>query len=232
VVINFYFMKRGTFIVIDGTDGSGKATQVKILEDRLKKEGREVVVVDFPRYGNPSAFFVEKYLNGQYGTAEEVGSQITSIFYACDRYDAKFEMQQHLAEGKILLANRYVSANMGHQGGKISDKKERQIFLEWLYNLEYNIFGLPKPDINIILHVAPEIGQRLVDQKGHRDYVNGRKRDLHEKDINHLKMAENAYLDIAQNYPDFILIECVKENQIMSREEIHQIIWDKVQSLL
>ena len=104
--------------------------------------------------------------------------------------------------------------------------------MDWLYDLEYNIFAIPKPDINIILHVSPETGQQLVDQKGHRDYVGGQKRDLHEGDIKHLSAAEAAYLEIAKNYPDFILIECMRDNQIMSREEIHKLIWDKVKKLL
>ncbi|RJQ35445.1 thymidylate kinase [Candidatus Parcubacteria bacterium] len=223
---------KGKFIVIDGTDGSGKATQVKILEERLKKEGHDVVVVDFPRYGNPSAFFVTKYLNGEYGQAEDVGAKRGSLFYALDRYDAKFQMEKDLAEGKIILANRYVSANMGHQGGKISDPDKRVEFLKWLYELEYEILGIPKPDANIILHVSAKISQELVDKKGHRDYVGGEKRDLHEADIKHLQMAEQTYLWVTDNYPEFFLVECVKDDQIMTREEIHELIWAKVKELI
>ncbi|PLX24437.1 thymidylate kinase [Candidatus Parcubacteria bacterium] len=222
----------GKFIVIDGTDGSGKATQVGILEERLKKEGHDVAVVDFPQYGNPSAFFVEKYLNGEYGSAEEVGAKRGSMFYALDRYDAKSSMEKDLASGKIILANRYVSANMGHQGGKISDPDKRAEYLKWLYELEYEILGIPKPDANIILHVSAKISQELVDKKGHRDYVGGEKRDLHEADIQHLKMAEETYLWIVENYPEFSLVECVKDDKIMSREEIHELIWVKVKDLI
>ena len=225
-------MKQGKFIVIDGTDGSGKATQVGFLKERLKKEGYDVAIVDFPRYGEPSAIFCQKYLNGEYGTAEEVGAKRGSMFYAIDRYDTKFEMEKDLAAGKILLANRYVSASMGHQGGKIVDPQEREKFIRWLYELEYDIFGIPKPDINLILHVAPEIGQKLVDKKGHRDYVGGNKRDIHEADLEHLKMAEESYLWIVDNYPEFGLIKCVKDGQIMTREEIHQLVWEKVKELL
>jgi len=225
-------MNRGKFIVIDGTDGSGKATQVAILKERLAKEGHDLAVVDFPRYNEPSAYFVAQYLKGEYGTAEEVGPHRGSIFYAIDRFAAKAQMIKDLEAGKILLANRYVSANMGHQASKISDPEQRKIFLDWLYDLEYNIFGIPKPDINIILHVSAAVGQELVDQKGHRDYVGGQKRDLHEGDIKHLSAAEATYLEIAKAYPDFVLIECMRDNQIMSREEIHELIWAKVKDLL
>jgi len=225
-------MNKGKFIVIDGTDGSGKATQVAILKERLAKEGHDFAAVDFPRYNEPSAYFVAQYLKGEYGTAEEVGPHRGSMFYAIDRFAAKAQMIKDLESGKILLANRYVSANMGHQASKISDPEERKIFLDWLYDLEYNIFGIPKPDINIILHVSAAVGQELVDQKGHRDYVGGQKRDLHEGDIKHLSAAEATYLEIAKAYPDFVLIECMRDSQIMSREEIHELIWAKVKDLL
>lgn len=224
--------KKGKFIVIDGTDGSGKATQVGILEERLKKEGHDVAIVDFPRYGNPSAFFVEKYLNGEYGSLEEIGPKLGSVFFAIDRFEASFEMKKMLDQGKILLANRYVSANMGHQGAKILDKAVRKEYLDWLYDLEYNIFKIPQPDISIILHVTADISQKLVDQKGHRDYVGGTKRDLHESNLEHLKAAEATYLQMAKDYPGFQLIECVKNNEIMGREEIHQLIWEKIKDLL
>lgn len=225
-------MNQGKFIVIDGTDGSGKATQIAILRERLVKTGHEVAVVDFPRYSEPSAYFVTEYLKGKYGTAEEVGPKLGSMFYAIDRFAAKAEMLKDLASGKILLANRYVSANMGHQAGKIVDPVERKKFLNWVYDLEYNIFQIPKPDINIILHVSTSVNQELVDKKGHRDYVGGHKRDLHEGDIKHLLAAEVAYLELAKTYPDFVLVECMRDNQIMSREEIHELIWAKIKELL
>jgi len=212
----------GKFIVIDGTDGSGKATQLKLLADKLKEMGYEIETADFPQYGKKSAGLVEEYLNGNYGTAEEVGPFRASIFYAVDRYDASFKIREWLQAGKIVIANRYVTANMGHQGGKIMDEQERQKYFNWLYDLEYKIFAIPQPDTNIILHVSAEIGQKLVDQKGQREYVGGQKRDIHEADINHLKMAEKVYLQIANIFPNFELIECVKDGAIMTREEIHE----------
>ncbi|MBU4493296.1 MAG: thymidylate kinase, partial [Nanoarchaeota archaeon] len=107
---------KGKFIVIAGTDGSGKATQIKILVKRLKDKGYEVEIADFPQYGKKSAALVEEYLNGKFGLAEEVGPYRASIFYACDRYAASFKIKEWLDEGKIVVSNRYVSANVGHQG--------------------------------------------------------------------------------------------------------------------
>ncbi|MDD5294499.1 MAG: dUTP diphosphatase [Patescibacteria group bacterium] len=224
--------KKGKFIVIDGTDGSGKATQTQMLFTRLENSGLPVAMIDFPQYGEKSAGLIEKYLNGDYGKADEVGPYRASIFYACDRYDASFKIKKWLGEGKIVIANRYVTANMGHQGGKIANPLERKNYFSWLYELEYEIFNIPKPDLNIILHVDAAIAQKLVDQKGHRDYINGAKRDLHEADINHLRRAEQVYLEIDRTFPDFTLIECTRNGEIMTRQEIHNLVWQEVNRLI
>jgi dTMP kinase len=216
---------KGKFIVIDGTDGSGKTVQTKMLADRLRAAGFAVELADFPQYGQKSAGLVEEYLNGKYGLADEVGPYRASIFYACDRYDASFKIRKWLDEGKIVISNRYVTANMGHQGGKIHEMLELKNYFDWLYKLEYELFGIPKPDLNIILHVQAEIAQKLVDNKDSREYVNGAKRDLHEADLDHLKNAENVYMEIARSFPDFKLIECVSDHQMLPREVISDMVW-------
>ncbi|MEK7097993.1 MAG: thymidylate kinase, partial [Patescibacteria group bacterium] len=134
--------KKGKFIVIDGTDGSGKTTQLGLLAERLKNLGHLVEIADFPQYNTKSAGLVEEYLSGKYGSADEVGPYRASIFYACDRYDASFKIRKWLEEGKIVISNRYVTANMGHQGGKIDGEKERKEYFDWLYNLEYETFSI------------------------------------------------------------------------------------------
>src|SRR4030042_160135 len=123
--------KRGKLIVIEGTDGSGKATQTELLAKYLSEKGHEVKCFDFPRYGQRSAAMVEDYLNGKFGTAEEVGPFRGSLFYAIDRYAASFEIKQWLDEGKVAISNQYVSANMGHQTGKIKEPEQRETFLGW-----------------------------------------------------------------------------------------------------
>ena len=152
----------GKFFVIDGTDGSGKTVQCKLLIERLEKEGYKVKSVDFPQYGQKSAGLVEEYLNGKYG---QVNPYASSIFYAVDRFDASFKIRQWLDEGYVLVCNRYVTANAGHQGGKIHDPVERKKYFDWLLEMEYGTFGIPKPDLNIILHVPAETSQLLVDKK-------------------------------------------------------------------
>lgn len=208
--------------MLEGTDGSGKSAQTELLLNHLKKEKYDVVKISFPQYGMPSATMVELYLNGEFGTAAEVGPYRASIFYAVDRYAASKKIKQWLDDGKIVIANRYVGSNMGHQGGKIKNKTERKKYLDWNYNLEYNIFGIPKPDVNLILHVTPQISQQLVDKKANREYLKGKKRDIHEDDLKHLSDAEQAYIEIAKIYPGFELIECVKDDKIMPPDEIHE----------
>lgn len=224
---------RGRFIVIDGTDGSGKATQTNLLVEELKLNGYDVVVTDFPQYGQKSAGAVEEYLNGKYG---QVNPRAASVFYAIDRFDASFKIRKWLEEGRIIVSNRYVTANAGHQGGKISDEAERMKYFKWLNDLEYNIFGIPKPDLNIILHMPAEIAQKLVDQKSaeQREYAGGKKRDLHEADLSHLKNAERVYLEIAKLFPNTRLVECAIRNPqskadiscILTPQEVHNKVWE------
>lgn len=225
-------MKKGKFIVIDGTDGSGKATQTKLLVNRLKKEGYKVMMADFPQYGKKSAALIEEYLNGKYGSSDSVGPYRASIFYACDRYAASFKIKKWLSEGKIVISNRYVTANMGHQGGKIDNAKAKKKYFNWLYDLEYNIFGIPKPDVSIILHIDAEVAQNLVGKKSARKYIEFGEKDMHEKDLKHLRNAEKVYLEIAKKFPGFILIECGKKGKILSRELINDKIWNIVINLI
>ena len=222
---------KGAFIIIEGTDGTGKGTQTQKLVEFLKKEGKPVETFDFPQYGQPSCHFVESYLNGKYGT--DVNPYTASLFFALDRHEASAKIKQALSEGKIVVSNRYVASNMGHQGGKIDDAKKRQEYFTWNDNIEYTILGIPRPDLNIILHVPAEIAQQLVDQKASRAYVGGQKRDLHEQDIGHLKRAEQVYLEMTKLFPEhFTLISCMNKDKLMSIDEVHAKIVDIVKKLL
>lgn len=224
-------IKAGKFIVIDGTDGSGKTTQLAILKEKLISEGFEVEVADFPQYNSKSAGLVEEYLSGKYGQANEVDSYKASIFYAVDRYDASFKIKRWLKEGKIVISNRYTSASMGHQGCKIDNPLERKVFFNWLYDLEYKIYEIPKPDLSIILHVDSAIAQKLVKERSREDWK-GKTKDIHEENLNHLEKAEKVYLEIARSFPDFRLINCTRNNEILSREEISFLIWPVVKNIV
>jgi dTMP kinase len=218
-------MAKGKFFVIDGTDGSGKATQTELLIQRMRAEGFPVETISFPRYETPTGKIVKKYLDGGFGTLEQVGPKEASRLYADDRHAAGAELRAWLDGGANVVANRYVASNMGHQGAKIATADERKSFFEWNDRLEYGEFGIPRPDLNVILHVPAEIGQKLVDKRGTTH-------DIHEQSLDHLKAAERTYLEIAKMFPGFILIECVENGQILSREAIHEKVWQIIKPLL
>lgn len=223
-------LKKGKLYVIDGTDGSGKKTQVDLLIIKLNKQGYRTKYVDFPQYDKISASLVQAYLNGEFGKADEVKPEIASIFFAIDRWSVSEEMKKALDQGTIVLANRYVSSNKGHQAGKIKNKQKLDKFLKWLDELEFEIFEIPRPDQVILLHVPCEVGQKLVDRKGYRNYIGGHKRDIHEKDTKHLKDAEKSYLSIGR-HDGWKIIECVdKNNQLLAIEDINQKILDFILS--
>lgn len=224
---------KGIFIVIEGTDGSGKTEQAKKLIAKIKAEGLKATTFDFPQYGKPSTYFVKQYLNGLYGNWNEVGPYKASIFYAIDRFGASEEIKRAIQTGKIVISNRYVASNMGHQGSKIKSKKERIKLYKWLDEFEFETLEIPRPDLNIVLHVPAKIAQGLVDKKGEREYLKGAKRDIHEDDLSHLRQAEQAYLEIVKLFPkSFRLVKCVENGRLLSMEVIHQKVWKIVKEKL
>lgn len=219
----------GKLIVIEGTDGSGKKTQTQLLKKRLDVEGVTNIGFSFPQYGKKSAGLVEEYLNGRYG---DVNPYAASIFYAIDRFDLSAEIKNALKE-KLVILDRYVDSNAGHQGGKISDPREREKFVEWLYDLEFRILGVPKPDLVIFLHMPAEMGQQLVAKKSARSYLEKGTHDKHEGNLEHLKNAEASYLWLVKQHPaDHKIVECAEDGNILSPEAIHQKVYGIVSPLL
>lgn len=225
---------RGKFIVIDGTDGVGKATQVNYLASRMAREGLDVGVIDFPQYGMRSAALIEEYLSGRYGGADDVSPYAASIFYACDRFGASFKIREALSEKRTVIANRYTASNMGHQGGKIKDLKERKIFWDWLLDLEFEKMKIPRPNLTLILDVSAEIGAVLAQKRARQEFLlKPRMQDIHEINLEHLKQAADAYLEIAQLWPgDFAVVNCARAGDILPPEEVHERIWDALISRL
>jgi len=221
----------GKLIVIDGTDGSGKTTQLKLLKEKLQNHGYSVKEADFPQYNTKSAGLVEEYLSGKYGSADEVTPYQSAIFYAVDRFDASFNIKKWLKEGHIVLSNRYVSSSLGHQGGKIDNPLERKDFFNWLYDLEFQIFNLPKPDLSLILYVDPEISQKLSVERKREDWK-GKTKDIHEDNLEHLRKAAKIFIEISQSFPGFKLIPCTKDEQILPRPDINNLVYRQVKKLL
>ena len=221
----------GKLIVIEGTDGSGKGTQVGLLAERWAEAGKKFEIADFPRYKTPNAYFVEKYLRGEYGGVDEVGPRTASYFYALDRFDAAFGMRKCLAEGRHIISNRYVTSSMAHQAAKIDSVEEQDAFLDWLDTMEHVDLNIPRPDFVVFLYVPPEIGQELVAQKAKREYTQGQSHDIHENSLDHLQKASRAYLRIAEKY-GWLRINCVCDGMLMPREEIHELVYKAVEEFL
>jgi dTMP kinase len=221
--------EKGKFFVFEGIDGSGKATQTKLLANFLKGKGLKVEKIDFPQHGERSAAMVDDYLTGKYGSAESVGPYVASLFYAADRYDASFKINKWLSEGKIVIADRYTVSNVGHQGGKIKDRKEWKKYVNWLYNLEYGIFGIPRPNYTFILKTSSGISENLTKnvtdkrkKKNKNKYLRGKK-DIHETDRRHLSDALKSYLAVAKRFPrDFKVIDCIENGKLLSPEIINK----------
>lgn len=224
--------ENGLFLVIEGSDGSGKGTQFKLLVERLKAEGYDVATYDFPQYEQESSYFVRKYLNGDYGTAEELGPYTPSLFYALDRFEAAHSIAADLAAGKVVISNRFTGSNMAHQGAKFAAPEERQMLFQWLDQLEFGMLQIPRPDQNIVLLVPAATAQQLVDQKDSRSYTK-EKRDIHEADLGHLERAVETYQQLCQTFPEnFLAIDCTENGELMSIPTINNLIWERMTPML
>jgi dTMP kinase len=222
--------KKGIFIVLDGIDGSGKATQTALLIAKLKKAGYKTGTIDFPQYyDNFFGRLTGEYLTGKLG---DVHPYLASILYALDRWESKGKIEKDLGEGKIFVCNRYMSANMIHQGGRIENARKRKEMMEFLKKMEFEIFGIPKPDVVLYLDVLPDVGRKLVGKKGSRAYAKGKKRDIHEKDRQHLINARNQALRLVKENKEWKKIDCMKGKDILPPEEIGDLVWKEVEKFL
>lgn len=225
-------IERGTFIVLEGADGSGKGTQFRLLADQLREAGHAVETFDFPQYQQPSSYFIQRYLAGDYGTANEVGPYTGALFYALDRYDIAGKIREAIASGKIVLANRYSGSSMAHQGAKFSTAEQQRDYFLWLDNLEFETLKIPRPDLNIVLRVPAEVSQRLLKQRDEQTN-SGKKPDIHEADIEHLRHAVTTYDDLCRLFPQaFTRIDCVRGGELLSVATINKLIAEKVAPLL
>lgn len=206
------------FIVIDGIDGAWKSTQLELLQQSLEKQGKKVKVISYPNYWKPSCSYVEKYLNWWYW--RDVTAKQASLFYALDRYDDSFALKQDFEEYDYILSDRYVSANMIHQWWKIKDQSEREDFLQWVYDLEYHILNLPKPDITLFLDLSVETSQKLIATRSEKEYIISWKKDIHEDDLEHLENTRNVVNQVVAMQENFVKIDCEEGNTLLSKKKI------------
>lgn len=227
---------KGKLIVIDGTDGSGKATQVAYLTEHLKKDGHKVKVVDFPEYyKNFFGKFIGHCLSEQYYNFLNVHPKIASSLYAADRWESSLEMREWLEKGYIVIANRYVSANQIHQGGKISSAKKRADFIKWLDEMEYGVYKIPRPDITLYLSLPLNIVLDLIKERNSskmkRAYLKNKK-DISESDLDYQKNSIKSAIWLVKNVSNFIKIECSEKGKILTREQVHDMVYKEVKKVL
>lgn len=220
--VEFLNRNTGKLIVIDGGDGSGKATQTDLLAQYLSKIQTKHRIYDFPQYY--SSFHgatIGRLLSGEFGTLSTISPYLASLAYALDRASVKNEMRDFLKKGGTIICNRYATSNMGHQAGRIPNPLERQKFLKWLYELEYKIHKIPREDIVVYLYVPWQIGLELTKKKDDRGYMKGKKLDINEKDVQFRINSEEMFLSLCKIRRNWVKINCVKGGKLLTKEDIH-----------
>lgn len=222
--------RRGKLIVIDGGDGSGKTTQANMLVGYFKKKEIPVKYVDFPQYYHSfHGKTAGKLLRGEFGKIDEVSPYFASLTYALDRATMRREMEDFLAKGGVIVANRYATSSMAHQAAKFTNEKDQKEFLKWIYELEYKIHRIPKENMVIYLHVPYQSAQGLLEK---RSLQTGKEQDMAEKNTEHQRRSEEMYLSLAKKYKHWKTIECMNDDKLLSREEIFEMVLNLVNPML
>lgn len=214
--------KKGKLIVIEGNDGSGKTTQVKLLLTYLKKKKIPYKTLDFPRYYD-SFFgkFLAAFLRREHGKLENANPYLLTFPYAMDRASAGGMIRKWLDQGYFVICNRYATSNMAHQSGRLP-KKERKAYVDWDMEFEYKINKLPKEDKVIYLHLPYKYSLKLIAQRGKRDYNNKKNKDMVEADTEYIKNSEEAYLVLLKRFSHWVKIECLDKGKLKTAENIHE----------
>ena len=218
----------GKLFVIEGTDGSGKQTQFERLQKHLNEDKIEYKTVSFPNYESPSSSLVKMYLSGEFGNdPKAISPYIASTFYAADRYATyKKEFEEYYQNGGIILADRYTTANMVHQAGKIEDEAEREKFINWLFDLEFNLYGIPKPTEVFFLNMPTQMAQKLMKNRENK-FSHTQEKDIHERNAKHLEESYKAACSVSKKY-GWYEIRCVENENLRTIDEIHEEIYEEV----
>ena len=219
----------GKLIVIEGTDGSGKSTQFRLLSEHLQQDNIAFKRLVFPRYSEESSALIRMYLGGQFGSKpSDVNAYAASAFYAVDRFASyKMDWGQWYEDGGLVLSDRYTTSNAVHQASK-EVGQDRQNYLQWLYEFEYEKLGLPRPDLTIYLDVPTDFTEKML--RG-REAATNTKADIHEQDMQYLATCRNCGREAAKFY-GWKIIQCVKDGAMRTMEDIHGEIYAAVQQCL
>jgi len=225
--------RKGRLIAICGIDGSGKTVQTELLCRRARKAGWRVEAIEFPRY--EESFFgglVARYLRGDFSKDPAgVDPYLAALPFACDRWEAAPTLRRWLEEAALVVCNRYVPANLAHQGGKIHSESERDEFLRWVEKLEYEVFAVPRPDLHVWLDVPPEPAVELISRKRKRGYLKDA-RDIHESSLAHLLATREVYRRLAAGSRDWLTVQCAVQGRLLAPEQIAEEVWRGVRPVL
>ena len=219
----------GKLIVIEGTDGSGKSTQFRMMSEHLEKDGVAFKHIVFPRYSEESSALIRMYLGGQFGDKpSDVNAYAASSFYAVDRYASyKMDWGQWYENGGLVISDRYTTSNAVHQASKETGKA-RENYLKWLYEFEYDQLAIPRPDLIIYLDVPTDFTEKML--RG-REAATNTKADIHEKDMQYLAACRQSGREAAAYY-GWTVIQCVRDGKMRSIEDIHNEIYAAVKQCL
>ncbi|MBQ6871652.1 MAG: dTMP kinase [Bacteroidales bacterium] len=211
-------------IVLEGLDGAGKSTQVKLLKEYIQSKGKQLRYLHFPRFDAPVyGDLIAKFLRGDFGAINQVHPQLVALLFAEDRRDAAALIREWLGNGDVVLLDRYVYSNIAYQCSKIKDKTESNALREWIFNLEYNIYNIPRPDVNLFLDVPISfVDKKLKENRegDDREYLKG-KSDIHEADIQFQIDVRELYLEQTVLDKDFIRVECSgPQGEMLAPQEI------------
>ena len=219
----------GKLIVIEGTDGSGKSTQFRLMSEHLQRDGIHFKHIVFPRYDQDSSALIRMYLGGQFGSRpSDVNAYTASSFFAVDRFASyKMDWGKWYEDGGVVLSDRYTTSNAVHQASKVPDS-ERAAYMDWLYDFEYEKLGLPRPDLTIYLDVPTDFTEKMLR---HREQSTNTKADIHEQDMSYLATCRKTGRAAAKHY-GWTTIQCVENGAMRSMEDIHQGIYRHVLNCL
>ncbi|MEI6533070.1 MAG: thymidylate kinase [Candidatus Roizmanbacteria bacterium] len=209
----------GKLIVIDGGDGSGKTVQAKSLIKHLESLKIPVKYVDFPQYDQFYGKIIKRFLNGEFGKLEEVSPYLSSIPYALDRASIRDELITFLNTGGYVIANRYATSNLAHQTAKIKSVVEKEKYINWSEEFEYNRLGIPREDIVIYLHVPWKISVQLTDTRAERKNI---QKDIAESNHTHMEITEATYLNLTERFLHWNKISCTEQGKLLSKKAIHE----------
>jgi dTMP kinase len=213
-------------IALEGIDGSGKGTQAQRLVERLTGSVR---LVSFPRYGETLfGRAVGEFLNGRFGTLDAVHPVLASLLYAGDRFESRGLLREALADNGVLVIDRYVASNIAHQGAKL-EGAERREFIDWIAAVEHDVYELPRPHLTLLLDLPADQAQQLIARKRPRDYTD-KAADIQEADAGYLSRVREVYLELSAGRPDWHRVECCRDGEIRTIDDVAEEIWNVVKA--